>query len=107
MRAAPEKPLADRDRNVVRVERGFYRKEPLPLFVLLADHGRLVRRAVELLAHLGFDQRALFFHDDDEIEPLREFLELSGDERPRASNLEKANAEIVRALLVDAELVES
>ena len=37
-----------------------------PVFVLLADADRLVRRAVKLLAHLHLDQRALFLDDDDQ-----------------------------------------
>ena len=42
----------------------------LPLLVLLADADRLVGGAVELLAHLHFDQRALLLDDDDELEAL-------------------------------------
>ena len=48
----------------------------LPLLVLLADADRLVGGAVELLAHLHLDQRALLLDHDDEVEALGEVLEV-------------------------------
>ena len=45
--------------------------------VALADHHRLVRGAVKLLAHLHLDQRALLLDHDDEVEPFGELLQLA------------------------------
>ena len=69
--------LADADCNVVRVKRALDREQPVALLILLADADRLVRGPVKFFAHLNFDERALLFDDDDEIEAgreLREFL---------------------------------
>ena len=104
--AAPQHALADRDRDVVRVERALHRKQPLFLFVALADHHRRVRNAVKLLAHLHFDQRALLLDHDDELEPLGEVAQLRTRDRPRAADLEQPDAEVVALHLVDAELIE-
>ena len=71
LRAYLQQPLADADRDVVRIERALDREQPVALLVLLADADRLVGGAVELLAHLHFDQRALLLDHDDEIEALR------------------------------------
>ena len=68
--AVAQQPLADADRDVVRIERALDRKQPVALLVLLADADRLVGGAVELLAHLHFDQRALLLDHDDEVEAL-------------------------------------
>ncbi len=67
--AALEQAFADADRDVVGVERAFDREQPIAALVLLADADRLVRGAVQLLADLHFDQRALLLDHDDEIEP--------------------------------------
>src|SRR5262249_7739861 len=104
--AALKQPLADADRDIVGVERALDREEPVAVLVLLADADRLVRRAVELLAYLHFDERAFLFDHDDEIEALREFHELALAQRPRAGHLVEADAEVVAFPLVDAELVE-
>ena len=66
-----QQPLADADRDVVRIERALDREQPVALLVLLADADRLVRGAVKLLAHLHLDQRALLLDHDDQIEALR------------------------------------
>ncbi len=101
-----EQPLADADRDLVGIERALDREQPVALLVLLADAGRLVGGAVELLAHLHLDQRALLLHHDDEIETVGEFLEIALADRPRAGDLEEAQAQRVAPDLVDAELVE-
>ncbi len=101
-----EQPLADADRDFVRVERAFDREQPVAVLVLLADADRLVGGAVKLLAHLHLDQRALLLDDDDEVEPFGEFLQLAPAQRPRAADLVEADAERVALDLVDAELVE-
>ena len=98
--------LADGDRDVVGVERALGREQPVAALVLLADDQRLHRGAVEVLAHLHLDQRALLLDDDDHLEPAREILEVLDVERPRAADLEQAHAELVGARLVDAEVVE-
>ena len=82
------------------------REEPLALFVLLADHHRLVGGAVKLLAQLDLDQRALLLDDHDEVEPSGEVLQLLRIERPGAGDLEQADAEIIGADLVKAELLQ-
>ena len=72
-----QQPLADGDRDVVGVERALHREEPVAALVLLADADRLVRRAVELLADLHLDQRALLLDHDDEVEAARELDQLA------------------------------
>src|SRR5262245_58588922 len=98
--------FADADRDLVGIERALDRKQPVALLVLLSDADRLVGGAVELLAHLHLDQRALLLDHDNELEPLRELLEVALADRPRATDLVEPDAEIVALDLVDAELVE-
>ena len=98
--------LAERDGDVVGIERALGREQPVAALVLLADDQRLHRRAVEVLAHLHLDQRALLLDHDDHLEAAREILEMLDVERPRAADLEQAHAELVGARLVDAEVVE-
>ena len=62
-------------------------------------------RAEQFLAHLHFDQRAFLLDDDDHLEAVREFLQSFRLERPGTADLVEAHAEIVRAHLVDAEIV--
>ena len=97
---------AERDCDVVGIERAMDREEPLALLVLLADHHGLVRSAVELLAQLDLDQRALLLDDHDEVEPSGEVLQLLRIERPGAGDLEQADAEIIGADLVEAEFLQ-
>ncbi len=78
----------------------------LPCSSCLADADRLVGGAVELLANLHLDQRALLLDHDDELEPFGELLEVLPADRPRAADLVEPDAEIVALDLVDAELVE-
>src|SRR5258708_25031062 len=104
--AAPQDALAARDGDIVRIERALDGEQPVLLLVALADDHRLVGRAVKLLAHLHFDQRALLLDADDEVEPLGEGLELGARDRPGACDLEQANAEAVAFDLLDAELIE-
>src|SRR5690242_12862968 len=104
--AALEQPLAHRHRNVGRVERALHRKQPVAALVLLADAHRLVGAAVKLLAHLHLDERTLLLDHDDEIEPLRELLQLTLRQRPWAADLVDADAELVALDLVEIELVE-
>ncbi len=101
-----EQALAEADRDVVGIERRLDRKQPVAVLVLLADADRLVRGAVELLAHLHLDQRALLLHHDDELEALREVREILPSDRPRTGDLVDAQSEIVAPDLVDTELVE-
>ncbi len=72
-----EQPLADADRDLIGIERALDREQPFALLVALADADRLVGGAVELLAHLHFDQRTLLLDDDDEIEAVGEFLQFA------------------------------
>ena len=66
-----QEPLADADRDFVRIERALDREQPVAGFVLLADADRLIGGAVKLLADLDFKQRALLLDDDNEVEVLR------------------------------------
>src|SRR5262249_18806985 len=104
--AALQHALADRNRDVVRVERALYREQPVVLLVALADHGRLGAGAVELLAYLYLDERALLLDHDDELEPFGELFQFAARQRPGAGDLVDLNAEVVAAHLVNAELVE-
>ena len=104
--STPQHTFADCDRDLVRIERALHGEEPVLLLVALADHDRLVGRAVKLLAHLHFDERALLLDHDDQIEPLGEVLQLFARERPWARDLEDLDAEIVALDLIKAELVE-
>src|ERR1700683_2419307 len=85
-----EQTLADRDRDVVGVERALDRKQPAAPLILLADADRLVGLAVQLLAHLDFDQRALFLDNDDERKAARKFAQTLGLDRPGAAKLVEA-----------------
>ena len=80
-------------------------KSQSPLLVLLADADRLVRRAVELLADLHLDQRALLLDHDDHVEAAREVHELPLRQRPWAGDLVEPQAHVVGLDLVEAELV--
>ena len=104
--AVAQQPLADADGDVVGIERALDREQPVAVLVLLADADRLIGGAVQFLAHLHFDQRALFLDHDDEIEPLRELGQFLARDRPDAGDLEQPDAEVVALDLVDAELVE-
>src|ERR1700738_1789910 len=104
--SAPQNALADRDGDIVRIERALDGKQPVLLLITLADNHRLVGRTVKLLAHLHFDQRTLLLDADDEVEPFGEGFQLGARDRPRARDLEQADAEIVALDLVDAELIE-
>jgi len=101
-----EDALADADRNVVGIERTLHREQPVALLVLLADANGLVRQTVKLLADLHLDQRALFLDDDDEVETAGEIDQFLPRDRPRAADLEQADAEVVTLDFVDAEFVE-
>ena len=101
-----EQPLADADRDIVRIQRALDRKQPVALLVALADADRLGGAAVKFLAHLHFDQRALLLDHDDQIEAGGELGELAPADRPRAADLVEPDAELVAPDLVDPELVE-
>ena len=96
----------DGDGDVVGVERALNRKEPVAALVLLADADGLMRRAVQLLAQLHFDERTLLLDHHDEIETARELLHAFRLQRPGRGDLIEADAEIIRPHFVDAEIVE-
>ena len=102
--AVLQQAAAQRDRDIVGVERAMDREEPVAVLVLLADHHRLVLGAVKLLADLDLDQRALLLDHHDQVESFREGLQLGGIDRPGTGELEQADAEIIGADLVDAEI---
>src|SRR5215831_727019 len=101
-----QQPLADADRDIVRIQSAFDWKQPVTLLVLFSDADRLIRCAVQLFSHLYFDKRAFLFDNDDEIEALCELSQLLAAERPNAGDFEYSQAEIVAFEFVDAEFVE-
>ena len=101
-----QQPFAEADRDLVRVERPLYGKQPVARFVLFADADRLICGAVEFLAHLHFNQRALLLDDDDEIEPVGEFGELAPAQWPGTGHFVEPDAKLIAFDFVDAELVE-
>src|SRR3954449_784981 len=103
---APQHPFTNRDRDLVRIERALHREEPVLLLVALADHQRLVGRAVKLLAYLHLNERALLLDHHDQVEAARELFQLLARDRPRARNFVELDAEIVALDLVEPELVE-
>ena len=104
--AARQDALAQRDADLVRVERAMDGEEPFAPLVLLADHHGLVLRAVKLLAHLHLDQGPLLLDHHDEFEPPRELLQFVAADRPGAADLEQADAQIVGLDLVNSQLVQ-
>ena len=82
------------------------REEPVAFLVLLADHHRLVGGAIELLADLDLDQRALLLDHHDQVESIGEGLRLRRIDRPGAGELEQADAQVIGADLVDAEILQ-
>ncbi len=89
--------LAERDRDVVGIERALCRKQPVAALVLLADDGRLHGRAVQVFADLHLDQRALLLDHDDHFEAAGEILDVLDVERPRAADLEQPHADRLAA----------
>ncbi len=102
-RVAPHHAAADRDGDRVDVERPMRRKQGRALLVHLADAGRPVGKVVELLAQLRLDQRALLLDDHDRLEAFGEGAHALRLQRPRAGELEQADAESVGLDFVDAE----
>src|SRR5690606_5373104 len=70
------------------------------------DYGGSITAAVELFAHLRLDERALFFHHDDEIEAFGEPVDDRRIERPHHADLEQADTQLRGSNLVDAEIVQ-
>src|SRR5665213_1155755 len=104
--AKAQQPLANGDRDVVGIERALDREQPVALLVLLADADRLIGGAVQFLARLHFDQRTLLLDHNDEIEALRKVQKLLAVDRPDATDLEQAQADIIAFHFVDAEFIE-
>src|SRR5205085_3047005 len=104
--ATPQQALADRNRDVGQIKRTLDRKQPIALLVAFADADRLVRRAVEFLANLYLDERALLLDHDDEIEAVGELRKLAPGQRPRAADLVDPDAPLVALDLVEVELIE-
>ena len=84
------------------------RQLPLALLVVLADHARadVLAPVVELLLQLVLDELALLLDDQDLLEPFGELAHAFGVERPGHADLEDPQADLGRALLVDAEVVQ-
>ena len=83
------------------------RKQPVAALVLLADDQRLIRRAVErLLAPAPRSASASPRRRRSVSSPSAKSGDVLEVERPWAADLEQADAEPVRARLVDAEVVQ-
>ena len=103
--AVAQQALADADGNVIGVKRALDRKQPLILLVLLAHHNRRIGHAVELFAHLHFNQRALFLNDNDHVEALRELFQPDRLQRPGAADLVQPQAKLIGPHLVNAKVI--
>ena len=96
--------LAERNGDIVGVERALGGKQPVAAFVLLADDGGLHGAAVEVLAKLHLDQRTLLLNHDDRFEAAGEIGDVLEIERPGATDLEEAHADAVGGRLVDTDV---
>ena len=78
------------------------------MLVVLADDQRAHARlpVVELLLQLVLDDAALLLDDDDLLETFRELPDRIGLERPAHPDLEQLDADLGRALPIDAEVVQ-
>ena len=81
---------------------------PFPRFIELADHARahVVAPVVEMLLQLVLDHLTLLLDHQDLFEPVGEFPDRIGFERPRHRDLEDSHADARRLFGVDAELLE-
>ena len=102
---ALQQPLRDRDGDVVGIERALGREKLLAVFVLLADDGWRFRNTVELLADLGFHERALFLDHNDQVEAFGELRDHLRHHRPGHRHLEQPDAELGRRHFIDAEFI--
>ena len=84
------------------------RQQPLAALVALADDQRPLLRlpVVQLLLQLILDDAALLLDDEDFLEPVGEFADRFRLERPAHADLEDLDADLARALGVDAEILE-
>jgi len=82
--------------------------DPLALLVELADHARpnVLSPVVELLLKLVPDHLALLFHDENLVETARELPDAVGFERPGHRHLERPDAQLGGAAVVDAPFFE-
>ena len=80
----------------------------LPIFVEFADDPRahVLAPVIELLLELVLDDRALFFDDEDFVEPLGEMADALAFERPRHRHFVEADPDFGGVRLVDPEIVQ-
>src|SRR6185295_19900468 len=107
-RVEPKHALREHACDQRRGELAVRRQQPLAALVTLADDQRPSARlpVVELLLELALDDAALLLDDDDLLEPVGETADRLGLERPAHPDLEQLDADLRRALLIDAEVVE-
>ena len=100
--------LGDHPGDLGRGQFAVRRQDPVAVLVELADDARahILAPIVELLLELVFDDRALFFDDQDFFEALGEMADALAFERPRHRHLVKADADLGGMGLVDAQIVE-
>ena len=79
---------------------------PLARVVELADHARTlaVLQVVQFFLQRVFEDLPLFFHHEDFVEALGEFVHAVRFQRPGHADLVQADADVGRRLLVDAEI---
>ena len=79
---------------------------PFARVVELADHARTlaVFEVVQLFLQRVFEDLPLFFHHEDFVEALGEFMHAVRFQRPGHADLVQADADVGRRLLVDAEI---
>jgi len=102
----PDQAFANRNGDLVGVQRGLRRKQDLTLLIRLADDRGRVGRTVENILDLRFDYAPLFLHDDDQVEALGEppyAVRLQG---PGNSDLVLAQSQIGAAHFVEPERVQ-
>ena len=101
-----EHAFADRNGNIVGIERALDREQPLAAFVALAHHHGLPRGSVKRFTQLAFEQRPLLLDDNDHIQAIDELGHVGQVERPRTGNLVKPDPDLVGPRLVNAQIIE-
>ena len=97
--------LADGDRHLVGIERHLGLEQCLTLFVELADDGRHVTPAIELLLELRLDQAALFLDHQDLVQTDGEFGGALRLQRPGHADLVETQTQPGGGLLRKMQIV--
>ena len=98
--------LADRDRHLIGVECHLGLEQRLALLVELADDGRHVTPAVQLLLELRLDQAALFFDHQDLVQADGKFGGALRLQRPGHADLVQTQTQRRSGLLREIQVVQ-